>query len=276
MENRPLVSIVLPTYNRLKSLLISIDSIKAQTYENWELLIIDDISDDGTKEAMEELQKIDTRINYFKIEVDNTPGISKYLNFGISKAKGKYIARLDDDDYWCENEKLKMQVEFLEKNPDYVLIGGGMIIIDEEGIEKFRYLKNEKDEEIREKALLSNPFTHAAVMYRKDAVESIGGYKNLIHAEDWDLWLRLGKVGKFHNFKVYFGKYLVAGQNKSFLFQRRQAKVILEIIKDHRKDYPHFLKGYLLNCMQYLYSYLPLFIRKELQMFLYYFKRKYF
>jgi glycosyltransferase involved in cell wall biosynthesis len=276
MENRPLVSIVLPTYNRLKSLLVSIDSIKAQTYENWELLIIDDISDDGTKEAMEELQKNDSRINYYRIEVDNIPGISKYLNYGISKAKGKYIARLDDDDYWCENEKLKMQVEFLEKNPDYVLIGGGMIIIDEEGIEKFRYLKNEKDEEIREKALLSNPFTHAAVMYRKDTVVSIGGYKNLIHAEDWDLWLQLGKVGKFHNFKVYFGKYLVAGQNKSFVYQRRQAKVILQIIKTHRKDYPHFLKGYLLNYMQYLYSYLPLFIRKELQMFLYYFKRKYF
>jgi glycosyltransferase EpsE len=276
MENKPLISIVLPTCNRLNFLLRSIDSIKAQTYGNWELHIIDDISEDGTKEAMAELQKNDSRINYHRIKVDNTPGISKYLNYGIAKAKGKYIARLDDDDFWCENDKLKMQVEFLENNPEYVLVGGGMIIIDEEGVEKFRYLKNEKDEEIREKALMSNPFTHAAVMYRKDAIESIGGYKNLIHAEDWDMWLRLGKVGKFHNFKLYFGKYLVAGQNKSFQFQRRQAKVILKIIREHRKHYPHFLKGYSLNLMQYIYTYFPFFIRKRLQMFLYYFKRKYF
>jgi glycosyltransferase involved in cell wall biosynthesis len=276
MENKPLISIVLPTCNRLNFLHRSIDSIKVQTYENWELHIIDDISEDGTKEAMTELQKKDSRINYHRIKVDNTPGISKYLNYGITKAKGKYIARLDDDDFWCENDKLKMQVEFLENNPDYVLVGGGMIIIDEEGVEKFRYLKNEKDDEIREKALMSNPFTHAAVMYRKDAIESIGGYKNLIHAEDWDMWLRLGKVGKFHNFKLYFGKYLVAGQNKSFQFQRRQAKVILKIIREHRKHYPHFLKGYSLNLMQYIYTYFPFFIRKRLQMFLYYFKRKYF
>jgi len=276
MENRPLISIVLPTYNRLKSLTRAIDSIKIQTYDNWELLIVDDISDDGTQEAMEELQKCDSRINYYRIKVDDTPGISKYLNYGISKAKGKYIARLDDDDYWCKNEKLKMQVEFLEKNPDYVLIGGGMIIIDEEDNEKFRYLKNENDSEIREKALFANPFTHAAVMFRKDVVESIGGYKNWLHAEDWDLWLRLGKVGKFHNFKEYFGKYLVAGQNLSFKYQRRQAKIILKIIKTHRKDYPHFWKGYLLNYMQLIYTYFPFFIRKRLQMFLYYFKRKHF
>jgi glycosyltransferase involved in cell wall biosynthesis len=276
MENKPLISIVLPTCNRLDFLMRSIDSIKAQTYENWELLIVDDISDDGTKEAMEELQKKDSRINYHRIKVDSTPGISKYLNYGISKSKGKYIARLDDDDFWCMNDKLKMQVEFLENNLDYVLVGGGMIIIDENGNEKFRYLKNEKDEEIREKALMANPFTHAAVMFRKDVVESIGGYKNWLHAEDWDLWLRLGKVGKFHNFKEYFGKYLVAGQNLSFKYQRRQAKIILKIIKTHKKDYPHFLKGYSLNYIQYLYTYLPLFIRKEFQMFLYYLKRKYF
>jgi glycosyltransferase involved in cell wall biosynthesis len=276
MENKPLVSIVVPTYNRLNLLLKTIDSIKRQTYTNWELILVDDISDDGTKEAMEEMQKSDSRIRYFRREVDNIPGISKYLNYGIEKAKGKYIARVDDDDVWCVDEKLQLQVDFLEQNPVYVLVGGGMIIVDENENEKFRYLKNEKDNEIRKKALMANPFAHVVVMFRKDAADLVGGYKNFQHAEDWDFWLRLGKIGKFHNLKEYFGKYLVAGQNKSFIYQRRQARVILKIIKSHRKDYPHFWKGYLLNYIQLLYTYLPVFLRKRFQMFLYYIKRQHF
>lgn len=272
----PLVSVVIPTYNRINWLIRAIESVKAQTYQNWEILVIDDLSDDGTKEKMEELQKKDNRIRYLLKEVDDVQGISKYLNYGIKNAAGKYIARLDDDDIWCVNEKLKIQVDFLESNPDYVLVGGGMIIVDENGNEKFRYLKREKDEEIREVALFANPFAHVVVMFRKDAADRIGGYKNWPHAEDWDFWLRLGKIGKFHNFKEYFGKYLVAGQNKSFIYQRRQAKVILKIIKVHKNDYPHFLKGYSLNYLQYIYTLLPVFIRRRFQMFLYYFKRKHF
>jgi glycosyltransferase involved in cell wall biosynthesis len=276
MDNRPLVSIVIPTYNRINLLLRAIESVKDQTYGNWELLIIDDISSDGTKEKMEEIQKDDKRIKYFRREVDNIPGISKYLNYGIEKASGKYIARLDDDDIWCLENKLKMQVEFLENNPDYVLVGGGMIIVDENGNEKFRYLKREKDDEIREGALFANPFAHVVVMFRKDSALKVGGYINWQHAEDWDFWLRLGEIGKFYNFKEYFGKYLVAGQNKSFIYQKRQAKIILKIIKAHKKNYPHFIRGYSLNFMQYIYTLLPVFIRKRFQMFLYYFKRKHF
>jgi glycosyltransferase involved in cell wall biosynthesis len=274
--NKPLVSVVIPTYNRINLLLRAIDSVKEQSYENWELIIIDDISNDGTKEKMEEMQSQDKRIRYLRREVDDIPGISKYLNFGIENANGKYIARLDDDDFWCVKDKLKMQVEFLEQNNDYVLIGGGMIIVDEDGNEKFRYLKKEKDEEIRRSALLANPFAHVVVMFRKDAAQKIGGYINWLHAEDWDFWLRLGKIGKFHNFKEYFGKYLVAGQNKSFIHQRRQAKVILKILKTHKRDYPNFYKGYTLNYLQYIYTLMPVFIRKRFQMFLYYFKRKHF
>lgn len=277
MANQPLISVVIPTYNRLNTLLRAIDSVKIQTYKNWEILIIDDKSDDGTKEKLEEMQKNDERIRYFRVEVNDVPGISKYLNYGIKQAKGKYIARLDDDDFWCFDDKLKMQVNFLEKNPEYILVGGGMIIIDENGKEKFKYFKNEKDNEIRKKALMSNPFTHAVVMFRKDVAESIGGYKNFKHVEDWDFWLRLGKEGKLYNFQEYFGKYLSSGENLSFIHQRRQTKIILEIIKLHKKDYPNYWKGYIINFTQYIYSCLPIpiSIRKRVQSFGYYIKRKY-
>ena len=274
--NLPLVSIVIPTYNRINLLLNAIDSVKEQSYNNWELIIVDDLSTDSTEEVLTQMMKTDCRIKYYRRKVDNVPGISKYLNYGIEKANGKYIARLDDDDVWCFKDKLKMQVEFLEKNPEYVLVGGGMIIVDENLNEKFRYLKKEKDGDIRLSALLANPFAHVVVMFTKEAALTVGCYRNLQHAEDWDFWLRLGEIGKFFNLKEYFGKYLVAGQNKSFIYQKRQAKVILKIIKEHRKSYPGFWKGYLLNLTQYLYTFLPEIIRKRFQMFLYYFKRNHF
>ncbi|MBK8381626.1 MAG: glycosyltransferase family 2 protein [Ignavibacteria bacterium] len=60
------------------------------------------------------------------------------------KLKGEYIARIDDDDFWCHKDKLKMQVEFLDENPEYVVVGGGVILVDENGTELFRYLKKKQ------------------------------------------------------------------------------------------------------------------------------------
>jgi glycosyltransferase involved in cell wall biosynthesis len=276
MINKPLVSIVLPTYNRLRLLRRAIDSVISQTYKNWEMLIIDDISSDGTKEAMEELQSKDSRFKYCRIETDKIPGISKYLNYGINNSKGKYIARLDDDDSWCNTQKLELQVNFLEKNPEYVLVGGGIIMVNENQDELYKYYKKEKDETIRKYALMANPFSHTSVMFKRDSAVSIGGYRNITFAEDWDLWLRLGMLGKLYNFKEYFTNYLSAGQNNSFKIQRRQTQAVLRLIKEYKDSYPNYYRGFYLNLVQYLYSFLPVFIRKRVQTFLYYLKRKYF
>ena len=106
-EGSPKVSIVLPTYNRINWLIKSINSVKEQTYQNWELFVIDDISSDGTDEKMKEICSKDLRIQYHKLPVTKELGISKFLNFGILNGTGKYIARLDDDDKWIDNDKFK-------------------------------------------------------------------------------------------------------------------------------------------------------------------------
>jgi glycosyltransferase involved in cell wall biosynthesis len=275
-SNTPVVSTVMPTFNRADLLMKSIQSVIDQTFQDWELIVVDDGSTDRTPEMMRELEQKDKRIRYLKIDRIENKGIATYLNTGISKARGKYIARIDDDDKWCHKDKLKMQVEFLDNNPEYVLVGGGGILVDENGNEKFRYLKNETDEEIRNYALFSNPIAHTAVMFRKDTFDKIGGYRDIDHAEDMDLALRLGKIGKLFNMKEYFIAYLAIGQNKSFLQQRENTKRVLEIIKKYKEDYPHFNKAYLLNLTQYAYSFLPGFLRKGLQPFMYYFKRHHF
>lgn len=275
-ETEPLVSIVMPTYNRLNLLLKSINSVLNQSYENWELIIVDDGSTDGTMEKMAELEAEEPRIRYMRIPRMKDSGISGYLNYGISMSEGKYIARIDDDDYWYNKEKLSLQVGFMESNPEYVVVGGGCIIVDESGIEVFKYFKNETDEEIRNFALFANPMTHTSVLFRKDTFEKAGGYENLDHAEDMDLFLRLGKYGKLFNMKEYFVAYLSVGQNKSFLFQRENSKAVLDIIKRHKDHYPHFMKAYMLNFTQYAYSFLPMSFRKIFQPALYYLKRKHF
>jgi glycosyltransferase EpsE len=272
----PRVSIIIPTYNRVEMLEKSIESVFAQSYDDWELIIIDDASTDETETRMRCLAERECRVNYMRIPRIEGKGISEYLNIGLRNARGEYIARIDDDDYWCHQDKLQMQVEFLDKKPDYLVVGGGVILVDKNGSELFRYLKKETDKEIRNFALFSNPFTHATVMFRKDAALRLGGYKQIKHVEDMELWLRMGKTGKLYNFKEYFITYMTAGQNKSFKQQRENSKTVVEVVKMYRKDYPHFYKAFILNYTQYLYSFLPVSIKKHLQSFMYYFKRKNF
>lgn len=275
-NSNPTVSIIIPTYNRVKMLERAIDSVFDQSFTDWELIIIDDASTDDTQVRMTELDSKEDRIRYMRIPRILNKGISEYLNIGLRNAKGKYIARIDDDDYWCHKDKLKMQVEFLDKNSDYVVVGGGVILVDENGDELFKYLKKETDSEIKKYALFSNPFTHATVMFRRDLALELGGYMNLEHVEDMEFWLRMGKVGKLYNFKEYFITYMTAGQNKSFLQQRENSRTVVNVVKMYKNDYPNFYKAYLLNYTQYMYSFLPVFIKKRLQSFMYYFKRKNF
>lgn len=272
----PIVTIVLPTYNRAVLLSRAIKSVINQTYTDWELLVIDDASTDNTQAVLSDWAAKDSRIRVIRNEKNSYPDISKILNKGIELARGKYIARLDDDDYWRDEKKLTRQVEFLETHPDYVIVGSGMVIIDGEGRELYRYLKKEKDEEIRANALLANPFSHTTVVFRRDVARAVGGYDGSRYVEDWGLWLNLGKKGKMCNFPEYFTAYLVAGQNKSLLHQHASAKAILSIIWKHRKDYPGFMRGLSLNLLQYLYSFLPVFIRRQLHGTLSFLKRRFF
>ena len=272
----PVVSIVMPTYNRANMIGMAINSILKQSYKDWELLIIDNESSDNTREVVVRFSESDKRIKYYFVKKNPQIGIADYLNYGIEVSSGKYIARLDDDDEWYDTNKLAKQVKFLEENLDYVIVGGGAIMIDGNRKEIFKFFKRETDIEIRNHALYANPFVHNTVLFRKDAALKIGGYKQIKFVEDWDLWLRLGKIGKFYNFREYFSLYMNAGQNRSIDNQQLTAKIILQYVKSYRNEYPNYKKAFLLNFMQFLFSFMPAFFKRRVQNFLFYIKRNYF
>ncbi len=265
METKqPLVSIVMPTYNRVDLLERAVRNVLGQSFKGFELIIINDASTDGTRDFLEKLAKRDARVKPLHHEKNNYPDISKTLNEGLVRARGTYVARLDDDDYWCDGDKLKKQYEFLETHPDHVVVGGGTIVVDGNDKERFRYQKLENDEQIRDKALFANPFTHSAVMFRRDIAIAVGGYGNFKNAEDWSLWLAMGLRGKFHNLQEYFVRYLMTEQSKTFIFKRSQAREILRIVLYYRKEYPNFWGAYILSLGQYYYSLFPYRVRRAL------------
>jgi glycosyltransferase involved in cell wall biosynthesis len=276
VTDTPRVSIVMPTYNRVTLLERAIKSIVSQSFSEWELVVINDASTDGTKTYLDRLAATEPRIKPIHNEKNNYPDISGTLNRGLAMARGMYIARLDDDDYWCDDDKLKKQVSFLDAHSDCVITGGGTIVIDENDKERFRYQKLEDDAAIRDKALFANPFTHSTVMFNREIALAVGGYGNFKNAEDWDLWLLMGLRGKFHNMQEYFVRYLMTEQSKTFLFKRSQSKEILKVISAHRKDYPNFISAYTVNALQYCYSLLPLSLRRVSYSFFSKLKRSFF
>ena len=169
---------------------------------------------------------------------------------------------MDSDDFWLDSEKIKKQVEFLEKNKDYVLTGGGIIKIDSQGKEILRHMSPENDYQIRKKLLFNNMMSHSTVVFRKNTWEKAGGYCKeegtwLESAEDWNLYLKMGKIGKLYNFQDYFAYYLENGQNASFQRIHGDLKFNQSLRTKYRKDYPGFLPAYILGWFYYFYYFLP-------------------
>ena len=158
-EKAPSVSILLPTYNRAATLRRADESVFRQTFEDWELIVVDDTSTDGTPMVLEEMRARDSRVKIINNMHSDyaVAGITGVLRQGFDVARGKYIARIDDDDYWIDDRKLEKQSAFLDAHPDYVVVGSGVVVVDGGENERYRYFKKETDKEIRKTALTANP-----------------------------------------------------------------------------------------------------------------------
>jgi glycosyltransferase involved in cell wall biosynthesis len=259
----PLISIILPTYNGSEKIARAISSVIAQSYSNWELLVISDGSVDNTASLVESFSAHDPRIIF--VANERNLGIQKTLNKGVAMSKGIYIARIDDDDEWVEPTKLAAQIDFLEKNPGYVLVGTDAIVADENGNRLSVNVMPKTDEKIRSVFLSKNCFSHSTILVKKDVLIAAGGYsekKENLHVEDYDLWMSVGIRGKMKNLEMKSS--LLMNHSRSITSQNRilQARHAVNVVLVHKKQYPHFIKGYISSIARllafYFFSIVPI------------------
>lgn len=260
ITNNKKVSILLPVFNGEQFVGNAIESVLHQLYATWELVVIDDGSTDGTALCVRRYD--DKRIVYIKNE--HNMGIQKSLNKGLQNATGEYIARIDADDVWVDIHKLSLQVNFLETHPLCVLIGTGAVVVDEKGVEQFRYTEKSTDQEIRNRLLFHNPFVHSSVVMRKDAILSVGGYSedpSVLHVEDYDLWFRLSKVGQYVNLPKHCVLYMTRLDSLSAIHKKAQFRKNIQLIKKYghlfKYKYCALVWGYVRLCVGVILSTTP-------------------
>lgn len=206
MSNTPRVTVLTSVYNGLPYFDRAIPSILGQTYGDFEFLIVDDGSSDGTEEKLEQVARKDSRIHVLK---PGRVGFSRALNFGLARAKGEYIARQDFDDI-SYPLRLERQVAFLDSHPKVGLVGGYYIIEDENRGERYVRRWPVDHESLVRAMSKAIPFAHTLVMLRKEALVAAGGIAEVETITDLKTWIRVAQLGwKLANIPEVLGVHYV-------------------------------------------------------------------
>ncbi len=204
MVMAPLVSILMPVYKTAPYLREAMNSMLCQTFQDFELIVLDDCSPDNEEEILDAYD--DPRIVRYKGE--KNVGLSNVLNVGIGMARGKYIARMDSDDISLP-QRLQVQVDYLDKHPDVDLVSVGMRLF---GAKEGTWIRELNPEKVKIEALFHSPVLHASSVWRKEAFEKQGlrFRQEMVPAEDYDLWVRAMLKGlKLVNLPVVLYEYRI-------------------------------------------------------------------
>jgi glycosyltransferase involved in cell wall biosynthesis len=229
----PRVTVVMPTYNGRRFLRPAIESILGQSFSDFELLLIDDSSTDDTRAIVHSYR--DSRLRF--VENDTNRGVVYTRNRGLGLARGMYVSPVDHDDV-AHRERLERQVAFLDSHPNVAMVGTWANMIDERG-NAFLVLRPPTDSrEIYETLLDYNTFFASSVMFRKDAVLAIGGYRAVVEGcDDWDLWLRLSEQHALANLGEVLLDYRIHGTQMSLtdlVSMRKAANLCRRLAADRR------------------------------------------
>lgn len=229
----PVVSVVIPTYNQAGLLEKALKSVICQSFQDWEVIVIDNYSADDTQNIVENTD--DARIHYIKYH--NHGVIAASRNKGISLAKGAYIAFLDSDDLWYP-DKLETCLTCLSRGKDAVCHG---MKITKDGTKGYDFIPRKPGPDFYATLLYKgNSFiTTSTVVMRKELLEKYGGFSEkpeIVTAEDYDLWLRLIKNQILWGvIPEILGEYAMHGTNSSNNVMR-QMKAEYAVLQDHVKD----------------------------------------
>lgn len=230
--SRPLISIITPTFNRERTITLAVESVLAQSYQHWELLIIDDGSVDGTREKLSSYLE-DGRIQY---RFQDNQGQSVARNLGLQYAQGALICFLDSDDLWVP-EKLERQVALMQAHPEVDVLHSDEILIDEQGHELSRKNMRRYSGRIARQMLVDNSVSINTVMARRECFDAMGGFSGRYGvADDYDIWLRFSARYTFLYVPEYWGYYRVMPDQISSDKERRFAaneNIVRDFIEEH-------------------------------------------
>lgn len=258
-----LISIILPVFNADKYLSKALDSILNQTFFNFEVICINDGSNDKSLDILKKYEANDNRIIVISRE---NKGLIYSLNEAISLAKYDYIARMDADDI-NRPDRLKKQLSYLTKHQDIAVLGCSYDLIDKND----KLISTRKPVSssffIKSSLLFGSPFAHPSVMFNRKLLGNNLYYdEQYLFAEDYELWLRLSKKYKFKNLKDKLFLYRVINtsisrKNKNEQIKTKESAAIAHLISENKKY--KFIKSDFYHCNSKYSMIRSLFFQKE-------------
>lgn len=226
----------------------AIESIVRQTYKNFEFIIVDDCSTDSTVAVIRDCQKRDKRI----VLVRNTKniGVTKSLNKALKRAKGKYIVRMDGDD-WSYPDRIERQIKLMEDHPDVVVSGSFIEVCDSQLRPKYIRRYHRDDASIRKHIFRYSPFAHPATIWQTKIVKRELYDERISICQDYELYFRVGTIGKFMNISTVLLKLRMHDQSVSVRKNDLQLKSTILIRLNAM-----FLQGYNMSKLDKLYNFL--------------------
>jgi glycosyltransferase involved in cell wall biosynthesis len=233
-----LVSIIIPAFNRASYINQTVDSVLQQTYQNIELIVVDDGSTDGT---YEKLQAYGSKLTLLTHECHQNKGQAASINFGLSKAEGDYIAVLDSDDFW-ELSKLEIQVGFLDKNPDIGLVYCNGYGVDSNGKRYYNFYNEDPCERSDPNRVLLDCYILLPQnsLVRKDVYDQVGFFNEEYRsAQDHDMLIRISEITSFAYLPDYVFNY--RRHKDSISYQNQDVRWVtgFKILEQASKRYPY-------------------------------------
>ena len=224
----------MPVYNTERYLAVAIESVIAQSFTDFEFIILDDGSTDSSVHIIQQYAENDDRIRFFPLE---HRGYVSLLRRGLNHARGEFVARMDSDDI-STPDRFEKQVAFLRSHEDCVAVGSRVVLIDPFGSKVEKPTHKTTHEEIESELLngVGWAIVHPTVMMRRDALMKVGGYReDLMVSEDLDLFLRLAEVGKLANMQEVLLQYRQHLQSVNYTKYEQQKAVKRTIVGDAYK-----------------------------------------
>lgn len=218
----PPLTVIMPMFNAAPFVRAAVDSVLAQTFTDFDFLIVDDGSTDGSADIIRDLAAEDARI---QLIVQDNQGIVPSLHRMIARAQGRYIARMDADDL-CLPERFARQIACLEARPELGAVGTQFIEIDARGAVRDAHFRHPVGSEaVHAQLLMGQPLANPTVMFRADALRAAGGYRAAFrYCEDYDLFLRLSRLARLDNLPDVLFHYRRSAGQMSVAANARQTR----------------------------------------------------